>query len=172
MYWLKLSIWTNSNEVNYLTLITIFFIYNLPQGYNINPHKVDASLDFRLFLKFTSLVTLLIGLIFFIFPAQAVHFFTGLDHPRDKIFVMFLGSSLSGYSMLNWQASNHSAPSILRPVFLGNFTALIIAWPLSIYALVTRQLNNYGLLILLIHLSFGIGFGYFLKRLPVNPQLN
>ncbi len=116
------------------------------------------------YLKFTAFSTLIIGLIFFLWPTQAVHFFTGTTISDGSIFIMFLGSSLMGYSALNWFASFIKDLDLLRPVLLGNFVALVIAVPLSVYALFDGLLLKVGVVILIIHTSFALGFYYYIKK--------
>lgn len=125
----------------------------------------------RLFLRFTSIFTFLIGIIFFILPSQAVEFFTDQASLDSSVFIMFLGSSMFGYSAISWTASNITSETAMRPVLIGNTIALIVACPLSVYALASKQLNVAGFVILIIHLGFATGFLYFLKHLPANIQL-
>lgn len=124
----------------------------------------------KYFLRFTSISTLIIGSLFFVFPLQVVNFFTDQQDIGSKVFVMFLGSSMFGYCALNWMGSTQSADS-LRTLIIGNSVALIIACPLSVYTLISNQLNKWGFLILIIHFSFAAGFIYFLKQAPANNQL-
>lgn len=69
-----------------------------------------------------------------------------------------------GYSALNWFASFITDLKLLRPVLIGNLVALLIAVPLSVYALFDGLLLKVGVVILIIHTSFALGFYYYLKK--------
>ncbi len=55
--------------------------------------------------------------------------------------------------------------ALVKANLVGNFATLVIASVLSITGLVFGSLNKYGILIMLMHLSFGATFGYYLIKL-------
>jgi hypothetical protein len=71
-----------------------------------------------------------------------------------------LGSALVGYSYLNWFTSANGVT--VRPTLIGNFSTLSIALVISIIGVLDGSLKTSGWLIVLLHLVFACGFGWFL----------
>jgi len=113
----------------------------------------------------TAVVTALIGASLLFFPLTVANIF--LTHSMDEgaIFVRFLGSSLVGYSYLNWYTAHYDQFLVMRATIIGNFSTLSIALLVSILGVVGGVLNLQGLLIVALHLVFASGFGYYLLRL-------
>lgn len=119
----------------------------------------------RLFLRITAFTTAVIGLSFIFLPETMVNFFLTDPIGHGSIFVRFLGSSLVGYSFLNAYASMYNHLELVKPNLAGNFATLSVAFVLSVVGMVTGSLNKNGILIVLLHLTFGAGFGWYLYRL-------
>jgi hypothetical protein len=119
----------------------------------------------RIFLKITSLVTFIIGAAFLFLPVTIVNLFLIDPIGSGDIFIRFLGSSLIGYSCLNYYTSRYKNLDILIANMTGNFVTLFIASVLSVIGLLDGSLNKNGVLILILHLVFGSGFGYYIYRL-------
>lgn len=116
------------------------------------------------FLKITALTTALIGASFIIAPFQLTNVFVDNLGGEALMFIRFLGSSLVGYSYLNWQTAKLNKLEAMHATLVGNFATLCIALLLSIIGVLTKDLNLYGLLIVALHLVFASGFGYFLLK--------
>lgn len=116
------------------------------------------------FLKITAFTTALIGASFIIAPFQLTNVFVDNLGREALMFIRFLGSSLVGYSYLNWQTAKLNKLQAMRATLVGNFATLCIALLLSIIGVLTKDLNLYGLLIVALHLAFASGFGYFLLK--------
>ncbi len=54
---------------------------------------------------------------------------------------------------------------LVKANLVGNFATLAIAFLISVIGVISGALNINGLLIILLHLIFGIGFGYYLYKL-------
>lgn len=112
----------------------------------------------RLFLRITALTTAVIGLTLTFLPAFVANlFFTATDHHAD-IFIRFLGSSLIGYTYLNWHTALQDDPAQSRSTLIGNFSTLLIAFVISLVGVLGGTLKASGWLIVAIHFVFGIGF--------------
>ncbi len=113
----------------------------------------------------TAVTTAVIGLGFLLFPNTIVNLF--IDKPLDNgsIFIRFLGSSLIGYSFLNLYASMYDRLALVKANLVGNFATLAVAFLVSVLGVISGALNKRGILIVLLHLIFGAGFGYYLYKL-------
>lgn len=118
-------------------------------------------MDVKLFLRITALVTLAIGITLIVFPMTVETLFVTNSSPSSDVFIQFLGSSLIGYAYLNWYTAKLSHLEIMVATLIGNLSTLVIATLLSLIALQSGALNQNGFLILLLHVTFALGFGYF-----------
>ena len=117
------------------------------------------------FLRLTAITTAVIGTVFIIAPFQVTNIFVDQLGREALMFMRFLGSSLVGYSYLNWQTAKLNKLQAMHATLVGNFATLCIALLLSIIGVVSQDLNLYGLLIVALHLVFASGFGYYLLKL-------
>jgi hypothetical protein len=121
----------------------------------------------KTFLRLTACTTGLIGATLLIMPSFiADFFFAATDHTVD-IFIQFVGSSLIGYTYLNWQTAKASHPGQLHATLIGNFSSLFIAWIVSLAGVLNGTLKATGWFIVALHFVFGIGFAYFLSKEPM-----
>lgn len=107
-------------------------------------------------------MTMVIGLVLLVLPGPIGETILTTYASGSNIFIQFLGSSLIGYSFLNWYTSKHRDPTLMHATLIGNFSTLMIALALSIIGVLGHSLKTAGLLIILLHLSVGAGFGYYL----------
>jgi hypothetical protein len=121
-------------------------------------------MNIRIFLRLTAFTTAVIGLTLIALPHFIGDlFFEVTDHNSD-IFIQFLGSSLIGYTYLNWQTSHGKKPAMEYPALIGNFSTLLIAFIISLAGVLNHSLKAAGWLIVLLHFTFGSGFGLYLYR--------
>lgn len=118
----------------------------------------------KTFLRLTSTVIIVIGFTLVIFPGFIENFFVSNSSHGGDIFIRFLGSSLVGYSYLNWFTSGLDNIKTMRATIIGNFSTLLLAFLISVLALANGTLNREGILIVLLHLVFSLGFGYYLFK--------
>jgi hypothetical protein len=117
----------------------------------------------RNFLRLTAVTTGIIGATLIILPSFIANFFLPqTDHSTD-IFIQFVGSSLIGYTYLNWQTAKANSPGQLHATLIGNFSTLLIAFAISLIGVLNGTLRQTGWLIVLLHFTFGTGFGWYLK---------
>ncbi len=122
----------------------------------------------RTFLRLTASVTAVIGPTLLLFPGFINELFVASPAHGTDIFIRFLGSALIGYTYLNWYSAHYSKTSSVHPTLVGNFSTLSIALILSIVAVLDGSLKTTGWAIVLLHLVFAAGFGWFLWRLRPN----
>jgi len=113
----------------------------------------------------TTIATALIGGALLFLPLTVANIFLTNSMQEGAIFVRFLGSSLVGYSYLNWYTARYDQFIVMRATIIGNFSTLCIALLVSILGVVGGVLNVRGLLIVALHLVFASGFGYYLLSL-------
>ena len=116
----------------------------------------------KIFLKVIVYLTTGIGLALLVCPSTVGTIFLNSYAPGSDIFIRFLGSALIGYSYLNWYTSKYEEPKLMHATLVGNFATLFIASIVSIIGVLDQSLNQRGLLIVLLHISVGSGFGYYL----------
>jgi hypothetical protein len=121
-------------------------------------------MSLKLFLRLTACTTGIIGLTLVVMPSFIANLFLpNTDHAAD-IFIRFLGSSLIGYTYLNWQTAKNTDASQVRATLIGNFSTLFIAFVLSLIGVLAGDLKAAGLAIVALHGVFGSGFGWYLWR--------
>jgi len=125
----------------------------------------------KTFLFITSITTAAVGLTLLVFPSFIANFFLPTPAHGTDIFIRFLGSSLIGYTYLNWFTMTHDKLTTMRPTLIGNFSTLFIALVVSIIGVLNHNLKTTGILIILMHLTFASGFGWYLFRLHRQGQL-
>ena len=113
----------------------------------------------------TAIATALIGAAMLLLPLTIANIFLTHSMNEGAIFVRFLGSSLVGYSYLNWYTAHYDHFMVMRATIIGNVSTLCIALVVSIIGVISGVLNVWGLLIVALHLVLVIGFGYYLLRL-------
>jgi hypothetical protein len=117
----------------------------------------------KTFLLATAAITAGIGLVLLVFPSFIANFFLAKPGHGEDIFIRFLGSSLIGYTYLNWFTTTDGQRS-LRATLIGNFSTLCIALIISVAGVINHTLKATGLFIVLLHVTFVSGFGWFLYR--------
>jgi Na+-driven multidrug efflux pump len=118
-------------------------------------------MSLKLFLRITVCATSLIGLTVLLFPHFVANFFLPSPARGTDIFIRFLGSTLIGYTYLNFYTSTDSHLSTARPTLIGNLSTLSIAFLVSLIGVLDHSLKSTGWLIVLLHLAFGSGFAWF-----------
>lgn len=113
------------------------------------------------FLLSAACTTFLIGLMLVFFPSFIENFFVSEPSHGGDIFIRFLGSALIGYTYLNWYTARLDHIIIMRATLIGNLSILSVAFFISLFAVISGTLNQKGLLIVLLHLVFGLGFVYY-----------
>ncbi|MDQ5972264.1 MAG: hypothetical protein QG553_423 [Patescibacteria group bacterium] len=124
----------------------------------------------RTFLRLTASATAVIGPTLLLFPGFINELFVVSPAHGSDIFIRFLGSALIGYTYLNWYSAHYSKTTSIHPTLVGNFSTLSIALILSIIAVLNGSLKASGWAIVLLHLVFASGFGWFLWRLRPDAQ--
>jgi Na+-driven multidrug efflux pump len=120
--------------------------------------------ELRLFLRITAVTTAIIGATLILFPSFIANLFLpNTDHMAD-IFIQFVGSSLIGYTYLNWFTARHDKFEQVHAALIGNFSTLLIAFIISLIGVISGGLKEMGWLIVALHFTFGTGFGFFLKK--------
>lgn len=103
-----------------------------------------------------SAVTLAIASVIFVAPGFFPGLFFNSVDESAKFFVLFLASTLVGYSILNWMYAN--SPLLdRRRVAWANLSTLLVATMLSIYGSFT-VIDNNAWLIVGQHSVFALGF--------------
>jgi Na+-driven multidrug efflux pump len=125
----------------------------------------------KVFLRLTSLVIMLIGLTLLAAPSFIEKFFLARPDYGSDIFIRFLGSSLIGYGYLNWFTSALGSIVRMKATLIGNLSTLIIAFFISLFGLISGTLNKNGIFIVLLHLTFGAGFCYYIFKVQNNIEI-
>jgi hypothetical protein len=120
----------------------------------------------RLFLRLTAVTTAAIGVVLILVPGIIADVFLTQRAAGSNIFIQFLGSSLVGYTLINWYSSHVDDKALLHATITGNLGTLTIAAVLSVVGLANHALRPSGVLILLLHVGFGCGFAYFWHHSP------
>ena len=121
----------------------------------------------KTFLLSTATITAGIGLTLLFFPGFIADFFLPLPSHGTDIFIRFLGSTLIGYTYLNWSTTRYDHLASMRATLVGNFSTLSIALIVSIWGVLDHSLKSTGVLIILLHLTFAIGFGWYLYQVSI-----
>ena len=116
------------------------------------------------FLLAAAVITGAIGLVLILFPALIANLFLPNPAHGTDIFIRFLGSSLIGYTYLNWFTAKYNLS--VRATLIGNFATLFIALVISLIGVLDHSLKTTGWAIVLLHLMFAAGFGWFLFKTP------
>lgn len=121
-------------------------------------------MQLKSFLRITAITTGIIGTILILLPSFIANFFLpGTDHSAD-IFIQFVGSSLIGYTYLNWFSTKNTDAKQVHATLIGNFSTLLIAFIISLIGVLDGDLKTTGWLIVALHFTFGAGFGWYLKK--------
>lgn len=123
-------------------------------------------MNVRTFLRLTALTTGIIGVVLVVVPSFIGNFFIAATDHHTDIFIQFVGSSLIGYTYLNWHTAAETDARSLRPALIGNFATLLVAFMISLIGVLDGGLKATGWLIVLLHFVFGSGFGWYLKSRP------
>jgi hypothetical protein len=123
------------------------------------------QLHIRAFLRLAACVTGVIGLTLLLFPAFIENFFVNAPSHGGDIFIRFLGSALIGYTYLNWYTSKLERLVDMRATLVGNLSTLLVAFVISLVAVLTGPLNSKGWLIVLLHGVFAVSFAWYLYEL-------
>ena len=115
----------------------------------------------KVFLRVTSVITVLLGLLLIFFPVFIENFFVTHSSHGGDIFIRFLGSTLFGYACLNWFTSRYNDKLEIRSTVSANLATLTVAFFISLIAVLNDTLNARGWLIVLLHLSFATGFAVY-----------
>ena len=109
----------------------------------------------------TSIVGLLFGLGFFLFPAWTeASYGVNLDIGGQYI-ARLLGSAFLGYAVLLWLARNTPPSRARRAIVVSVFVTMLLGLILSIYDRIVGIENALAWSSLAIYLLLSIGFGYF-----------
>lgn len=119
----------------------------------------------KTFLLATATVTAGIGLTLLLFPGFIANFFLPVPIHEADIFIRFLGSALIGYTYLNWATTTYDNLHAMRATLIGNFSTLFIAFVVSVWGVLDHTLKTTGVFIILLHLVFAAGFGWYLSKL-------
>ena len=79
------------------------------------------------------------------------------------VFAKYLGAIALGLAVLTWSARNLSSREAIRPVLLGNFVSYGAAIVVSVYLILSRVLNPFGWILVVIDLLILFGFGFYLS---------
>lgn len=119
----------------------------------------------RGFFVLAGLTTLALGLGLVLSPQWVTNIFINDPIPVSGIFfIRFAGTSLLGFSVLNFYASNKS-PKLLRFAAITNITSLAPATVIAIWTYQHYSIDNFRWLIVVDHLFFLSGFLACLLRL-------
>lgn len=118
----------------------------------------NAIVGIRIFFLAASLTTALIGTALLVSPSLVTNIF--LDYPLEDsglFFIRFAGTSLLGFSFLNYYASIKQ-PSFLKTAAVVNIVSLAPATLISIWTYSSGYIDSYKWLIILEHSIFLAGF--------------
>lgn len=116
------------------------------------------------FLLVTACVTAGIGFTLLVFPSFVANFFLPSPSHGTDIFIRFLGSTLIGYTYLNWATAKYDNLAAMRATLIGNFSTLFIALIVSVIGVLGHSLKTSGIFIILLHLTFASGFAWYLRQ--------
>lgn len=121
-------------------------------------------MSLKIYLRTTVCATSIIGLTLLLFPHFVANFFLPMPAHGADIFIRFLGSTLIGYTYLNYYTSTDDHLKTARPTLVGNLSTLFIAFIVSLIGVLDHNLKSTGWLIVLLHLTFAAGFGWYLYK--------
>lgn len=124
-----------------------------------NPKELTILPQFIIrYLQAIALITLFLGLIVLLWPAQLAGLFFNPSHQGSDFFVRMLGSTLLGYASMNAIASYKPVQRSVETAIWSNLTTLLIASIVCVrYA---RVFDHLAWLIIGQHLVFATGFAY------------
>lgn len=129
-----------------------------------SPQQSDHKLV-RSFFVLAGLTTLILGLGLVISPQWVTNIFVNDPISANGIFfIRFAGTSLLGFSILNFYAFNKS-PQLLRLAAIVNIASLAPATVIAVWTYQHYSIDNFRWLIVAEHLFFLSGFLACLLRL-------
>lgn len=108
------------------------------------------------YLRAVALITLALGLTLLFFPKFLGLLFFNEINNASLFFISITGSTLVGYSVLNFFASFHKNNNIKELAVWGNLATLLVATVLTL--IYYTRFDSFGWLILLQHTVFASGF--------------
>lgn len=117
------------------------------------------------YLKYTAAVLAVFSIVLIFFPAYVLLFFKDAQAGAAVMFMRFLGASLAGHSYMNWEVGRYE-PSALRPVYLMNIIALVLAVFIDMWAIYKDMFTVLGILIFVMHVVFLLGFLIIYRHIP------
>jgi hypothetical protein len=114
-------------------------------------------------MRAAAVVTLGLGVTMIAFPSELLHWFG--NGSGNQHFAIYLGTSLIGFSVINWLFSRADDPQTLKPVIYGNLASLVIASVIDTVTLARGSVSQSIWLILILHLVFVAAFVYCLRLL-------
>jgi hypothetical protein len=101
-----------------------------------------------------------------IFPGFIDNFFIKAPSSGGDIFIRFLGSTLFGYSCLNWFTSNfEKSEAAIRVCLASNLSTLTVAFFISLIGLLNGTFKATGILIVILHFGFAAGFSAYIYKM-------
>lgn len=122
-------------------------------------------MQLRHFFHVAGIVTLGLGISLILFPEMILQYFANGQVPNDIHFVRYLGTALVGFGILNWYGARFAAkPEMALIALVANFASLLLATIIDVLMYLDGSLSGRNILILLLHLAFVIGFGYYINQ--------
>lgn len=108
------------------------------------------------YLLITSFTTFVIGVLLLFWPERILQWF--IPGASGDFFVRFIGSALIGYAALNFMTAQSKNAEAQRLALWSNLITLSIATILSIYGVISGQIQAMQALLIIEHVIFTAGF--------------
>lgn len=116
------------------------------------------------FFKFAGAVTMALGAGFIFAPDLMLAAVYG-PTASDIGFTRYLGTALTGFGVLNWYGARFaSKPDIALVALVANGTSLVLATCINLSEILAGNATVGTMPVLVLHLGFALGFGYFIRQ--------
>lgn len=119
----------------------------------------------RTLLSLTALASVIFGVPLLVIPDVLVSIFGIKLDIAGNLFARILGASWLGYAVFNWNLRD-SANQVVRQIVYGDLIVAVVGLILSLYTVATNLGNALVWLWVVLFLSYGVAFVYFLWVRP------
>jgi hypothetical protein len=128
----------------------------------------EDQMDTKLYLAILAIVAVIYGVIFVLFPAQAIALYGVTGEPHAAYNAQYFGSALLGLGVISWSARSFKDWDAVRAVLIGGLVTNIVGLPLTLWGLEQGLVNAMGWSSVVLYVLLIAGAAYCLKS---NPRL-
>ena len=120
-------------------------------------------MDTKLYLAIVAIVAVIYGIIFVLFPEQAIAFYGVTGQPNATYNVQYFGSALLGLGVIFWYTRSFKEWDAVRAVLLGGLVTNVVGLMLTLWGLRQGLVNEMGWSSAVLYFLLIAGAAYCLK---------